>query len=213
MIDSMVRWWRAHHSVRTILTCRSTPARPRGRDHARGNRAWSSRSRMSPCGHGACPTRPALYTACQDPDIGRWVSIPQPFTLSDAEAQIAEWRSMWRDGSGAPFAIVDPDSEQLLGAVVRIGPDGHQATLGCWVARDARGRGIGTRALRRVAEWTFDTTDVVRVDAYIMVGNASLRADDRAGRLQARGRPAVLGPAARNPGRSRGLLPATDGRR
>jgi len=63
-----------------------------------------------------------------------------------------------------------------------VGPDGHQATLGCWVAREARGRGIGTRALRGIADWTFATTDVVRIDAYIMVGNAvSERMTERAG--------------------------------
>ena len=54
-----------------------------------------------------------------------------------------------------------------------VGPEGHQATLGCWVAREARGRGIGTRALRAVAEWTLETTPVFRVDAYIMVGNTT----------------------------------------
>jgi RimJ/RimL family protein N-acetyltransferase len=125
---------------------------------------------------------PALHAACQDPEIARWISIPQPFTQADAMAQIGEWRSMWQDGSGAPFAIVETDGRALLGAVVRIGPDGHQATLGCWVASEARGRGIGTRALRAVADWTFETCDVVRIDAYIMVGNVvSERMTERAG--------------------------------
>jgi RimJ/RimL family protein N-acetyltransferase len=124
----------------------------------------------------------ALWRACQDPEIARWVSIPQPFTRDDAGAQIAEWQAMWRDSSGAAFAIVDAASGRLLGAVLRIGPDGHQATLGCWVAADARGRGIGTRVLRTVADWTFEMTEVVRVDAYIMAGNeVSQRMTERAG--------------------------------
>lgn len=124
----------------------------------------------------------ALWEACQDPEIARWVSIPQPFTRTDAREQIAEWQEMWRDGSGAPFAVIDVASGRVLGAVLRIGPDGHQATLGCWVAQPARGRGIGTRVLRAVADWTFETTDVVRVDAYIMAGNeASQRMTERAG--------------------------------
>jgi RimJ/RimL family protein N-acetyltransferase len=123
-----------------------------------------------------------LCMACQDPDIRRWVSIPEPFSLADAQAQIADWQQLWTDGSGAPFAVVDATSGHLLGAVVRIGPDGHQATLGCWVVPEARGRGIGTRVLRGVADWTFETTDVVRIDAYIMLGNeASERMTRRAG--------------------------------
>jgi RimJ/RimL family protein N-acetyltransferase len=124
----------------------------------------------------------ALAEACQDPEIARWVSIPQPYRLEHAQAFIAESQEMWQDGSAASFAIVDSASGRLLGAVSRFGPEGHQASLGCWVAREARGRGIGTRVLRAVAEWTFATTQVVRVDAFIMVGNAvSERMTERAG--------------------------------
>lgn len=112
----------------------------------------------------------SLCAACQDPDIARWVSIPQPYTMADAQASIDESRSLWDEGSAA-FAIVDAASDRLLGAISRFGPDGHQATLGCWVAREARGRGVGTRALRAVSEWTLATTDVVRLETFIMVGN------------------------------------------
>ena len=73
-------------------------------------------------------------------------------------------------------------TDRLLGAVTRFGPDGHQATFGLWLAPEARGRGVGTRALRLVADWTFATTAAIRLDAYIMVGNeASNRMTERAG--------------------------------
>ena len=63
-----------------------------------------------------------------------------------------------------------------------VGPDGHQATFGLWLTPLARGRGVGTRALRAVADWTFATTAAFRLDAYIMVGNdASMRMTERAG--------------------------------
>jgi RimJ/RimL family protein N-acetyltransferase len=125
---------------------------------------------------------PAVLAVCQDPEIARWVTIPQPFLPADADAFIANASSMWRDGTGAPFAIVDATDDRLLGAVTRFGPDGHQATFGLWLAPEGRGRGVGTRALRLVADWTFDTTDAIRLDAYIMVGNeASNRMTERAG--------------------------------
>jgi RimJ/RimL family protein N-acetyltransferase len=125
---------------------------------------------------------PAVHAVCQDPEIARWVTIPQPFLPADADAFIANASSMWRDGTGAPFAIVDASDDRLLGAVTRFGPDGHQATFGLWLAPEGRGRGVGTRALRLVADWTFDTTDAIRLDAYIMVGNeASNRMTERAG--------------------------------
>ena len=125
---------------------------------------------------------PAVFDVCQDPEIARWVTIPQPFTRADADAFIATALQMWRDGTGAPFAIVDAASDRLLGAVTRFGPDGHQATFGLWLGPDARGRGVGTRALRRVADWTFETTAAIRLDAFIMVGNEpSHRMVERAG--------------------------------
>jgi RimJ/RimL family protein N-acetyltransferase len=132
------------------------------------------------------PWRPAdapeVLAVCQDPEIARWVTIPQPYLAADADAFIQNTTTMWREGTGAPFAIVDRDTGRLLGAVTMFGPDGHQATFGLWLALKARGRGVGARALRRVADWTFATTAVIRLDAFIMVGNeASERMTERAG--------------------------------
>ena len=79
--------------------------------------------------------------------------------------------SMWRDGTGAAFAIVDAVTDSVLGAVTRFGPEGHQATFGLWLAAEARGRGVGWRSLRLVADWTFATTAAIRLDTFIMVGN------------------------------------------
>jgi RimJ/RimL family protein N-acetyltransferase len=124
----------------------------------------------------------ALLAACADPEIARWAGMPQPFREADAQAFIEEALEMWRDGSGAPFAIVETASGRLLGAISRFGPEGHQATFGCWVVPEARGRGIGTRSLRLLAEWTFATTPVLRLHVFIMVGNAvSERMVERAG--------------------------------
>lgn len=125
---------------------------------------------------------PAVLAVCQDPEIARWVTIPQPFQPTDADAFIAQGMAMWRDGTGAPFAIVEAGTDRLLGAVTRFGPEGHQATFGLWLAPEARGRGVGTRALRLVTDWTFATTPAIRLDAFIMVGNeASDRMVERAG--------------------------------
>ena len=124
----------------------------------------------------------AVLTACGDPEIARWAGLPQPFGPADAEAFIESAAAMWRDGSGASFAIVEAEGGRLLGAITRYGPDGHQATFGCWVVAEARGRGIGTRSLRLLAEWTFATTSVIRLHVFIIVGNeVSERMVERAG--------------------------------
>lgn len=127
----------------------------------------------------------AVLAACQDPQIARWVDLRQPYLPADAETFIESAHAMWRDGSGAPFAIVEAETERLLGAVTRFGPEGHQATFGCWVVAEARGRGVGSRSLRLMAEWTFATTAAIRLDVFIMVGNeAAGRMVERAGFLR-----------------------------
>jgi RimJ/RimL family protein N-acetyltransferase len=128
---------------------------------------------------------PEVLTICQDPEIARWVTIPQPFRPADAEAFIESAQGMWLNGTGAPFAIVDAATDRLLGAVTRFGPEGHQATFGVWLSPAARGRGVGARSLRLVADWTLATTAAIRLDAFIMVGNeASFRMVERAGFLR-----------------------------
>jgi RimJ/RimL family protein N-acetyltransferase len=123
-----------------------------------------------------------LYAAGQDPEVARWIHLAQPFDAVEAMAYLDGAMALWRDGRGASFAIVDRDDQALLGAVTRFGPEGHGATVGLWLVPAGRGRGIGTHALRRLIDWSFATTDVVRIDCYIEVGNEpSMRMVERAG--------------------------------
>jgi RimJ/RimL family protein N-acetyltransferase len=123
----------------------------------------------------------ALYAAGQDPELARWIHLVQPFDIVEAMRYLDAAMALWRDGTGASFVISDR-AGFLLGAVTRYGPDGHGATVGLWLAPEGRGRGVGTRALGMVIEWTFRTTEVVRVDCYIEVGNEpSMRMVERAG--------------------------------
>lgn len=123
-----------------------------------------------------------LHAAGQDPEVARWVHLAQPFGIDEARAYLEAAIALWRDGTGASFAIVERADGALLGAVTRFGPEGHAATVGLWLAPDARGRGLGTRTLRLILDWSFATTAVVRIDCYIEVGNEpSLRMVERVG--------------------------------
>jgi RimJ/RimL family protein N-acetyltransferase len=123
-----------------------------------------------------------LHAAGQDPEVARWIHLPQPFGLEQATAYLQSAMALWRDGTGAAFAIVDRTDGALLGAVTRFGPEGHGATVGLWLVAAGRGRGIGTRVLGHVIEWSFATTDVTRIDCYIEPGNEpSMRMVERVG--------------------------------
>ena len=132
------------------------------------------------------PWRPgdarAVFAACQDPLIARFVPIPQPYTEADARRFVEIRARDWDADDERSFAIVDPATGDLLGAIARHGPVGHRATFGYWLAPEARGRGVATRALRLVADWTLATTGAIRLDLWTDLENdASRRVALRAG--------------------------------
>ncbi|MGH2994851.1 MAG: GNAT family N-acetyltransferase [Gaiellaceae bacterium] len=118
---------------------------------------------------------PAIAEACQDPEVPRWTRVPSPYTVEDARAFQA------RASEGA-FAVVDRRTGEFLGMIgVRdIGDSVGQ--IGYWMKREARGRGVATRALRLVSEWAFDALKLARLQLITEPENvASQRVAEKAG--------------------------------
>ena len=125
---------------------------------------------------------PSVFVACQDPLIARFIPIPQPYTEDVARTFVEVRRRDWASDDERSFAIVDAATGELLGAIARHGRDGHRASFGYWLAACARGRGVATRALRLITEWTLRTTNLVRLELYADLENdASGRVAERAG--------------------------------
>ena len=59
----------------------------------------------------------AVHRACQDPDIQRWTTVPRPYRPEHAHGFVTEMsRKAWAEGTGAPFAVCDPATGELLGS-------------------------------------------------------------------------------------------------
>jgi RimJ/RimL family protein N-acetyltransferase len=126
---------------------------------------------------------PAIVEACSDPEIPRWIPmIPSPYGEEDAQSFIGLAHENWERGEGYNFAIVDAADGRLAGSIaVRIlrFRTGH---FGYWVARDARGRGVATEALRALCRWAVDSLDVKRLELLTDPENlASQRVAEKAG--------------------------------
>jgi RimJ/RimL family protein N-acetyltransferase len=126
---------------------------------------------------------PALVQACNDPEVERWLPvIPSPYREEDAQTFIAQSRESWEQGESFNFAIVDAETGQLAGSIAMRARRFSVGHIGYWVARDARGRGVATEALRALCRWAVETLDVKRLELLTDTDNhGSQRVAEKAG--------------------------------
>jgi RimJ/RimL family protein N-acetyltransferase len=116
----------------------------------------------------------AIVAACQDPEIPRWTGVPSPYTEDDARGFLLQVEE-------TAFAITDHRTGELIGAI-GVREVEANAQIGYWVKREARGRGVATRALGLVSRWAFDELGAGRVQLFTEPGNvASQRVAEKAG--------------------------------
>jgi RimJ/RimL family protein N-acetyltransferase len=115
---------------------------------------------------------PAVFDACQDSEIQRWVPIPVPYRREHAHEWIADAESAWSGGRYGALAIADASGDRFLGAIGLRPIEEHRASIGYWVAPAERGRGVATRAVRLLGHWALLRLSLPRLELYHFVGNA-----------------------------------------
>jgi RimJ/RimL family protein N-acetyltransferase len=127
---------------------------------------------------------PAVHAACSDPETQRWLPLPSPYSLAEAERWVTEGGHLLRrDGSGLQCAIVERSMEQLVGSCeARVHPTRRRCVeIGYWIAPWARGRRYGAEAVDRICRWCYQH-GITRVELLAAVQNvASQRVALRAG--------------------------------
>jgi RimJ/RimL family protein N-acetyltransferase len=118
----------------------------------------------------------AIFAACQDRELHRWLLVlPYPYRRADAVEFIE--RSLTREASGEGYDFVAIVEGRIAGALSVFG-----AEIGYWTVREARGRGIATRAVILVRDWAHEALGHDRIELLIHPDNvASQRVAVKAG--------------------------------
>jgi RimJ/RimL family protein N-acetyltransferase len=140
---------------------------------------------------------PAVYEVFQDPVMHQWHARTAG-SEEEVAGWIRDWHQAWEEEREAQWAVVDADSDRLLGRValreIRLG-DGT-AEVAYWTVPAARGRGVAARATTALARWALDEIGFHRLELLHAVRNeASCRVAMRTGfALEGTKRSAILHP-------------------
>jgi RimJ/RimL family protein N-acetyltransferase len=112
---------------------------------------------------------PAMTAALQDPEIPRWTTIPAPYGERDAREYVRRAAPDRRTGRELGLAVVDSGTDVVLGGggLSRFEWAELKCEIGYWVAREHRGRAVGTRAVRLLSRWALDRLGIERVELLV----------------------------------------------
>jgi RimJ/RimL family protein N-acetyltransferase len=123
-----------------------------------------------------------VYAVSLDPVVQRFVQLPMPYRLADAEFFVREIAiGGWERQERAEY-VISSEGGRPLGRMA-LWPDGNGAAfVGYWMDPAARGRGVATRALRALCRWGFAEYRLGVIEWRAEVGNqASRRVAEKAG--------------------------------
>lgn len=124
--------------------------------------------RSSSCVLGREQDVPVKLMAFSDPVVQRFSwSRTTPYTVADARSYFVEQQEARRLGEELSFALVEPSDDDVVlggGSLYDVNLEHGRAAVGYWLAREARGRGIATHAVRLVARWVFAGLGLARLE-------------------------------------------------
>jgi RimJ/RimL family protein N-acetyltransferase len=128
----------------------------------------------------------ALYRECQDPEIARWTGVPSPYERHHAEQYLA--RCVEDEAAGKTRAFVAVDAEDRILAsisVMELDKGQGYGEIGYWVAKDARGKGVASRAVTLLRDWCASELRLEQIELLIHESNqASRRVAESTGFLE-----------------------------
>ena len=120
------------------------------------------------------PDDAAAYVAAfrADPELGRLLGMEEDPDEARIRKRAKRLPALAAEGRIAELAIGEP----FAGTVILHSIDEHhrRGEVGFWLVPEARGRGLGSRAVALAVDWAFETLDLLRVEMTTTPDNAAV---------------------------------------
>jgi len=120
-------------------------------------------------------------------ELQPWMPWCHPgYSLTDSRSWLEIQVPAFEQRTAFEFAIVSAEGRYLGGCGLnQIDKANHRANLGYWVRSGATRQGVATSVVRQIREWAFQTTDLIRLEIVVAVGNsASHRVAEKVGAVR-----------------------------
>ena len=109
---------------------------------------------------------PFVGALAAEPALGAWVGFDADPDAAAVRSSIEAGPKRAASGRGLERAIADRETDAFLGSVLlhSFEWEHRRCEVGFWLVRDARRRGIGTRAVGLVIDWVFSALDFERIE-------------------------------------------------
>jgi len=124
------------------------------------------------------------HRAIQDPLISRFTRVPAGETVEQLREFVAGHAAARIAGDGLELAITGAETDVFLGAIglLRLEWSERRGEIGYYLAPEARGRGVATRAVRLLSRWALTQAGLARLALQADTDNhASQRVAERCG--------------------------------
>lgn len=115
---------------------------------------------------------PRVTEMAGDPRVAdTTLNIPHPYPDGAAKAWIATHPETWQTGTRVTYAVVDRESDNLIGAVSLALKPHSTGELGYWIGVPYWNSGYCTEAARALRDFGFDSLGLHRIEATHLVRN------------------------------------------
>ena len=121
-----------------------------------------------------------IYQGAQDPLIPKFTTVPPNYSIDLAKNFVAKAPTSFANQTELIFTIVNSgkeNNEKFAGVISlhTIDHGNHRAEIGYWLAKSARGKGVGKTAVELLTEFGLLTIGFKRIEAMVNIENEASR--------------------------------------